>query len=297
MPELPEVETIRRGLVRKITGRLIVDVSFGSRDAIRRIINMPPKKFLRKLKRRKITGLRRRGKFIIFELESHFLVIHLGMTGQLTLRDPRKNDEPFVRHPATGLQRTRQHPPDRHTHVAFFLENGNSLLYRDTRQFGRMFLVRSADYKDFFGKLGLEPFTPQYRLCAFAERLKKRRLPIKALLLDQSFVAGVGNIYADEALFEAGIHPARLACSLLPDEQERLFKALSLVLRRGIRYGGTSFRDYVNAQGETGQNQEDLRVYGREGQPCFRCGGPVTKIMLRQRGTHFCSACQRPHPY
>jgi formamidopyrimidine-DNA glycosylase len=166
--------------------------------------------------------------------------------------------------------------------------------YRDIRQFGKWRLYRNEVFHEAreFWQLGLEPFDKSYTHTKFLERFQNRKLRIKSLLLNQTFVAGVGNIYADEALFEAGIHPERLARSLSAVEKQRLFRAIPKVLRRGLKHGGTSFQNYFNADGEAGTNQERLRVYGREGERCRRCRTPIVRIVVSQRGTHFCPRCQ-----
>lgn len=295
MPELPEVETIRSGLAPRVVGCCISDVVMGQRAAQRRILKVKPRHFVREIKGQTIRDLTRRGKFLVFELDRHYLILHLGMTGQLTIRDPGRNDSRrFLRHPVTGLQRAVQHAPDRHTHVQIRFEEGSSLLFRDIRQFGKVFLLRrkGALLASFFARLGLEPFTSEYNLEAFLRKLQNRKLRLKSLLLDQRFVAGIGNIYADEALFEAGLHPARTVRSLRRLEKEQLFEAIPRVLQRGIVFGGTTLRDYVNSEGEEGTHQEQLNVYGRAGQPCYRCECPVDRIVISQRSTHCCPACQ-----
>lgn len=291
MPELPEVETIRRGLLSRVMGRSIAGVSAEHT----RILQLDPNQLVRQMSGQTIRGLNRRGKFLIFELDRHYCIFHLGMTGQLTVRDPgRKDSRQFCRHPTTGLERARQHAPDRHTHLQFLLDNGSWLLLRDIRKFGKVFLIRKEGHglSVFFRRLGLEPFTSDYNLEAFLRRLSDRKLRVKSLLLDQGFVAGLGNIYADEALHEAGIHPTRLVKSLLSVERKRLFQAIPYVLQRGITHGGTSLRDYVNSEGERGTHQEQLRVYGRSGEHCYRCGSTIEKTVISQRGTHFCPTCQ-----
>ena len=291
MPELPEVETIRRGLEGRVEGLEILGIeATGSR-----IFQIDPAEMAAALEGKCFVGLERLGKFLIFRLQGRTLVVHLGMTGQLTLRQPEVRDaEGFFRHPVTGLQRVRQHAPDRHTHFQIHFENGSSLLYRDTRMFGKVYLLSPAEAaRDrFFARLGLEPFSDEYRLGAFLRRFRGRTLAVKSLLLDQGFVAGVGNIYADEALFEANLHPLRRVTTLRRYEKERLFQTIKIVLEKGIHFGGTSMRDYINSDGETGRFQEKLLVYGRRGEECFLCGTEVEKIIVSQRGTHFCPTCQ-----
>lgn len=291
MPELPEVETIRRGLEPHAVGQKVVDVT----AADCKIFKVKPAQLLENLPGQRINELDRRGKFLIFRLDRHYLLFHFGMTGQLTFRHPdRPDSEGFHRHPVTGLQRTFQHAPDRHTHLQIHLEGGGSLLFRDIRKFGKVFLFEKGEHvlREFFRSLGLEPFTASYNLPAFLEGFRHRKLRIKSLLLDQRFVAGIGNIYADEALFQAGIHPARRVRSLLRWEKESLFESILEVLKEGIEDGGTSLRDYVQSDGEMGSHQENLKVYGQEGEPCYRCETAIQKIVMSQRGTHFCSICQ-----
>ncbi|MDA2923777.1 bifunctional DNA-formamidopyrimidine glycosylase/DNA-(apurinic or apyrimidinic site) lyase [Acidobacteria bacterium AH-259-L09] len=291
MPELPEVETIRRGLEPHVIGHPVHDVLVGDP----KILQLEAHHLKDQIRGQSIRSLGRRGKFLIFELDRHYLIFHFGMTGQLTFRDPGRADASrFKRHPVTGLERARQHVPDRHTHLQIHFEQGGAILFRDIRKFGKVFLIEKGKNRlsVFFNRLGLEPFTPDYNIQAFLERFRNRKLRLKSLLLDQRFVAGIGNIYADEALFEAGLQPARTIPSLRRFEKEKLFEAIPLVLQRGIDYGGTSFRDYVNSNGEPGTHQEKLMVYGRQGESCYRCDTIIEKIVISQRGTHFCPTCQ-----
>ncbi len=291
MPELPEVETIRRGLEGRVEGLEILQIEASGC----RIFQIDPALLADALEGERFTTLERLGKFLIFSLPGQVLVVHLGMTGQLTLRDPATKDAAgFLRHPVTGLQRVRQHAPDKHTHLQIHFDNGSSLLYRDIRMFGKVYLLSPAEAaRDrFFARLGLEPFSHEYELEAFLARFQGRTLAVKSLLLDQRFVAGVGNIYADEALFEAAVHPLRRVTTLRRYEKERLFRTIKGVLEKGIHFGGTSMRDYVNSDGGTGSFQEELQVYGRAGEACSVCGTPIGKIVVSQRGTHFCPVCQ-----
>lgn len=295
MPELPEVETIRRGLLLRVPGRLIRKVV--TSDA--RIFQCDRAEIEEKLPGQSVLSLSRRGKFLIFKLQRELLIFHLGMTGQLTLRDPAAQDSPsFLRHEVTGLQRVRQHPPDHHTHLQVHFDDGTSLLFRDPRKFGKVHLLENSSraLTEFFSGLGLEPLSPEYDMVAFLRALEGRNIRIKTLLLDQKFVAGVGNIYADEALFEARIHPLRTVRSMRRWEKEKLFEAIPRVLQKGIEFGGTSLRDYIQSDGARGNHREELKVYGRHGKPCRRCGSPIEKIYLNQRGTHFCPGCQLRRP-
>ncbi len=292
MPELPEVETIRRGLLPKIKGQRIDGVTAdGSK-----VFQMDPELLGLHIPGQVICDLRRRAKYLIFELERHRLIVHLGMTGQLTLRNPGTRDsDRFLRHPVTGLQRTRQHAPDRHTHFQIHFANGTSVLFRDVRKFGKVYLFDISDesVEILFSKLGPEPFSESYTLKGFLEKMGTRKLRVKSLLLDQGFVAGVGNIYADEALFQAGVYPGRRVRDLRKYEKVRIFEAVPDVLRKGIVAGGTTISDFVDSDGAVGGFQEQLNVYGREGQRCYRCDSVILKIIVGQRGTHYCPACQK----
>ena len=291
MPELPEVETIRLGLLGRVCNKRIEQVEI----RCKRIILRPqPNEMVAALGGQVIRDIQRRGKFLLFKFDELRLLVHLGMSGQLTYWDQsQRNDESFFV-TITGLQQARQHAVDKHTHVSFYFADGNAMHYRDIRQFGKWRLYRSEAFHEAheFWQLGLEPFDKSYTRSKFLERFQNRKLRIKSLLLNQSFVAGVGNIYADEALFEAGIHPERRSHSLSAVEKQRLFRAIPKVLRRGLKHGGTSFQNYFNADGEVGTNQETLRVYGREGEKCRRCRTPIVRIVVSQRGTCFCPRCQ-----
>lgn len=290
MPELPEVETVRQGLRRQILGATVSDL-----EMVRcRIFQTRPELFLERLPGQRFVEIERRGKFLIFRLSRDRMIIHLGMTGQLTVRRPEVADSPrFLRHPVTGLQRARQHAPDRHTHLQLHLADGRSLLFRDVRKFGKCHLLtQPGEVEQVLGHLGMEPFSEEYRLTTFLEGMRGRKSPVKALLLDQRFVAGVGNIYADEALFEARIHPQRRLHRLRKYEKVRLFEAVRKVLEKGVLFGGTSLRDYVDSDGREGNHQNELLVYGRTGQPCPVCRNPIQKTVVAQRGTHFCRHCQ-----
>ena len=292
MPELPEVETIRRGLEAKALQKTIARVEV----RCRKIILKPKANQLSEyLVGQTIKEIRRRGKFLVFETREFILLVHLGMSGQMTYWDKnRKDDKRFLINPLTGLQRAQQHGVDKHTHISIYFTDGNALHYRDIRQFGKWRLYAKPDFYQAqeFWKLGLEPFTAEYQWDDFLARFEGRKLRIKSLLLDQRFVAGVGNIYADEALFEGGIHPERRADSLTTDEKKKLFKAIPTVLRRGIHYGGTSIQSYLNADGEAGTNQEYLNVYGRAEENCRRCRSEILRIIVSQRSTHYCPQCQ-----
>ncbi len=273
MPELPEVETVVRELRPEVVGRRIAGVKV-SRHSLRRPWS---KRWGRLLAGNRILSVDRRGKWILISLEAQrFLVLHLGMTGQLTVT-------PAVQ------------PLEPHTHLIFRLDNGDrQLRFRDIRRFGSATLfTEPARVQRFFDDAGLGPEPFELQAGYWHASLRKTRRSLKAVLLDQRVVAGVGNIYADESLFEARLHPARLGESIRGQEAERLRHAIIAVLERAIAKRGSSIRDYVGGNGQKGEFQDEFQVYGRTDLPCPRCGAPVVCIRLAGRATHFCPRCQR----
>jgi formamidopyrimidine-DNA glycosylase len=270
MPELPEVETIKNELMPHIRGRRITGVSLYWEG----IVKKPSlEEFRRRLIGQQITGLRRRGKYLIFSLGSgEALIIHLKMTGSLLLN--HTSDEPA-----------------KHIRAVLHLDNGSEIRFRDPRKFGAMWLVK--DVSGVVGKLGPEPLEADFTARVLAERLGKRKAPIKPLLLDQHFVAGIGNMYADEALYDAKIHPLRPASSLSREEIARLHKATQQILRAAIGNKGASVENYFRPGGELGTAHFQFRVaHGLGGKFCLRCGTPIERIVVRNRGTYFCPKCQ-----
>lgn len=284
MPELPEVETIKLGLQNKIIGLKITDVEI----RVPKIFQGNPKDIIGA----KIKNLRRRAKILIIDLDNgQSLVIHLKMTGQLVYH-------------GDGAQATFGHPipfagstlPAKTTHVIFTFNDNSVLYYNDMRKFGYIKVVPTGEV----GKLkvmeefGPEPFTSDFTIKKFKEILSRKKMPVKLVLMDQSQIAGVGNIYANEALFLSKIHPQKKASELKESEVEKLYNCLLEVLKEGIKYGGSSENAYVNALGKRGRMQEHFRVYGRQGKPCLnRCGEVVKRISLGGRGTFFCPHCQK----
>jgi formamidopyrimidine-DNA glycosylase len=273
MPELPEVETVARGLRAVLPGRRILNVRLGKTDFID-----DPAAIERDLPGSRVTGIRRFGKFLVVDLESsngtahdRSLLIHLGMTGRIVACGP-------------------QAPVLPHTHVFLGLDNGRELRYTDIRRFGRMAIVEGGEREKILGPLGPEPLEATEE--EFAEKLAGRRARIKSLLLDQTVLRGVGNIYADESLFRAGIHPMRMGASLKREEIHRLRRAVQRVLTEAIRLGGSTVSDYVDSDGLPGEFQLRHRVYQRQGKKCMRCGEKIRRATVAGRSSHFCPKCQ-----
>lgn len=278
MPELPEVETTARGLRAHLLGRTAVAV--GSLDWPRMAPNATAETLGEALVGRTVLSVTRRGKYVNLELsDDAFLVLHRKMSGNLVLR------------PADA-------PLAPHTHLTVGFDDGRRLDFVDPRKFGRIYLFLGRDALDAFlaDRLGPEPL--EIALAELDGLLGRRRGRLKSLLLDQAFLAGIGNLYADEILWEARLHPERPAESLTPPERGRLHAAIQGVLSAAIERRGTSFSDYVDAEGERGTNQDFLQVYGRAGLPCVRdtCGRPIVRLVVAQRGTWLCPSCQPALP-
>jgi formamidopyrimidine-DNA glycosylase len=298
MPELPEVETVARDLQRWVAGARIEDAEVRWERTIRH--PLPADRFVAELRGAAIRRVGRRAKSVLVHLDDgRVMTVALRMTGALIVAAPGAPDDPYAR-------------------VVFHLADGRQLRYRDVRKFGRIGLWEGgglrgraasrrragpgrrvaearAPYRvgHVFERHGPEPLARSFTVARLTERLRRRSARLKTLLLDQSFVAGVGNIYADEALWRARLHPLRAADTLTPAEVRRLHRAVRQVLRQGIVHRGASFADYVGADGEPGQNAERLAVYRRTDEPCLRCGRPIERIVVGQRSTHFCPHCQR----
>ena len=264
MPELPEVETVARSIA-PLVGRRIVSAEF---RCLRVLRGGDPDEMAASLQGRRIAAVQRYGKFILVALRGGgYLTIHLGMTGKLLLGGA----------------------PGKHTHAILTLDRGGVLLYDDSRQFGR--LQYSAEFPSRILQLGPEPL--EVTCEAFAAALKRRQTRIKALLLNQDFLRGLGNIYADETLFRAGIHPLAIASRIRAERACRLHRAIQEVLTEAIAAGGSSISDYVDAQGRKGFFQFSHRVYQRTGEPCLACGSRIRRILVAQRSSHFCPRCQK----
>jgi len=273
MPELPEVETICRDLQQSIVGLVIDQVEVRRADIIR---GAAQDEFCRRLSGVTVEGVRRRAKMILIEGHSEGLLIHLKMSGRLIYCPAEKDEE-------------------KHTHIIFHLSDGRHLRFIDTRRFGflRLFSKSEAGKVPELSKLGPEPLemTPAGFRELFKNKAMSRRA-LKTLLMDQTFIVGIGNIYADEILFAAGIMPKRLISSLSDKDIDNLYRETRRVLSEAIDNRGTTFSDYADASGAEGGHQEKLMAYGREGEPCFICGAPIKRVKLGGRGTHFCPKCQ-----
>lgn len=277
MPELPEVESVKIGLNQLVAGKTIEEVCV----FWPRIIESPEvEQFCQELIGETIECISRRGKFLIFHFTHWEMISHLRMEGKY---------EYYAIAPEGA--------PPKHAHVRFLFTDGSLLEYQDVRKFGRMVLVKKHQAAHYRGiqKLGPEPVAESFQLADFAESLKKHHKAIKPLLLDQSLVTGLGNIYVDEALYQAKIHPEQPADTLTKTEVHDLHAAIIEVLARAVKAGGTTIRTYKNALGEAGQFQVQLKVYGQTGQLCERCGQPIVKGKVAQRGTHYCPNCQQIH--
>jgi len=279
MPELPEIETIKNDLTPHLTGKIVTDVSFPADLKIRILRRFPSQdEFVATLRGARIQALSRRGKYLLFHLEPPMtLIIHLGMSGQLLLRKPLSPPEPFLR-------------------VVFHCSPDTELRFIDPRKFGELLLQRPFPHVcplD-LDRLGPEPLGKKFTAAYLAQILRQSKRPIKTLLLDQRMIAGIGNIYSDEALFKAKIHPLRLSCSLKADAIRLLHQAIRTILRSAIVNRGTTASDqrYQDGLGRRGKFQTKLNVYQRKGKPCSVCGTPIETARIGGRTASFCPRCQ-----
>ncbi|MAG37572.1 MAG: formamidopyrimidine-DNA glycosylase [Dehalococcoidia bacterium] len=278
MPELPEVETIRRDLAPALIGRRIVGLDLLWPGTLDRPSSRSQAEVL--LAGQRIAGLRRRGKYLLFDLRSGaILVIHLRMSGRIGLVAADSPEPPHLR-------------------ARLLLDDGSELHFIDMRKFGRLYVLAGAgELAELLANLGPEPLGGSMNLASFRERLSIRRTRLKALLLDQRFLAGLGNIYVDEALFRAGLHPLRSAAQLDDREAARLYEACRMALTVAINNRGTTFRSYRDGWGVRGGHKELLLVYGRGDEPCHVCGSEIEKVRIAGRGTHLCPVCQPLEPH
>ena len=283
MPELPEVETVARGLRQAILGRRVLSVTLGKTDFID-----DPVALEQQLPGRRIEAVERYGKFILLRLSATAgtngnpsddgakqrpsLLVHLGMTGQMAPSPAEK-------------------PHEKHTHVCILLDDGRELRYTDARRFGRIAYLTEVPLAEELTRFGADPLEISKE--EFVKRIRGRRARIKALLLDQGVLRGVGNIYADESLFRAGLRPRRRASTITYDQLAKLLTAIQAVLTEAIALGGSSISDYVDADGAEGFFQLRHRVYGRESEPCLVCKTPIKRIVIAGRSSHYCPKCQK----
>jgi formamidopyrimidine-DNA glycosylase len=267
VPELPEVETIRGQLAPRLEGQRLASVEILD---LRLTRPHDPRGVVAELEGERAVAVERRGKYLVVRLESgSALLVHLRMTGAFSFE------------------------PTSHERAVVELENGSRLVYRDVRRFGTWLVVSDEELEPYLGaKNGPEPLGPAFTTSWLAARLAVRRAPLKAVLLDQRVVAGLGNIYADEALWRARLNPLRPANALARDEVTRLQRAIRAALRAGIERQGSTLRDYAKPDGSAGTMQEEFRVYGRGGEPCPRCRAPIEKTRVGGRGTWYCPVCQ-----
>lgn len=274
MPELPEVETVRKTLKLLILQKTIDHLSV----YWPKIIKYPKEieKFTDALKGETVIDIGRRGKFLIFYTNQYAIVSHLRMEGKYALFQ-------------------KGEPLDKHVHVIYHFTDGTELRYRDVRKFGTIHLYKKGNeyQQDPLCGLGPEPFSDDFTIEYLKERLLKTKRKIKTALLDQKLIAGLGNIYVDEVLFRAGIHPERIADSLNVREISNIHKEIIATLKAAVEKGGSTIRSYVNSQGKMGMYQLELYVYGRKGEACKKCGHPIEKTVVGGRGTHFCPVCQK----
>ncbi len=273
MPELPEVETVRRQLAPAVTRRRIEAAEILDERLTRPV---PPARVAKRLPGRGIVSVGRRGKYLLLELEGKLtLALHLRMTGNLVLREAGDGEL-------------------RHLRARLLLDDGSELLFTDIRRFGQAVLLENGpELEEYFAaRLGLEPLSSQLTPEALARLAAGRTAPLKSFLLTQTGVAGIGNIYADEALHRAGLHPLSPAGSIKPEHSEALVRGIVEALEAGLDGGGASIDDYRDARGERGSMQDEFLVHTREGEPCARCGATIERIVVAGRSTYYCPACQ-----
>jgi formamidopyrimidine-DNA glycosylase len=288
MPELPEVETVVRQLEPEVEGHRIERLEVLDERWSRPV---PPEQLGSAVSGATIEHLGRRGKYILMGLDGgRTLVMHLRMTGNLILRE---GDEVIDPSEGRRLYESERSAEERHLRARFVLDDARELWFTDPRRFGEAFLIGDDDQLDErFAKLGVEPFSPEFTPAALGEMATGRTAPLKSFLLDQSKIAGVGNIYADEALFRAELHPLSPAGSMKHEHAEALRDAVIAALEAGIDAGGSSIDDYRDARGEKGGMQDEFLVHTREGGDCLRCDGTIVRIVVGGRSTYFCPACQ-----
>lgn len=273
MPELPEVETVKETLKSKILGKKIKSINL----IYPSVIEFPsPDEFIDKIKDQSIINIERRGKWILFELNNYYLLSHLRMEGKYNIKN---RDELY----------------DKHEHIAFEFTDNTDLRYKDTRKFGKMHLLdkEKAFLVKPLSELGLEPWDKKLDFNYLSNKYKNKTTPIKTVILDQSIIVGIGNIYADEILFLSNINPYRKANSLSKEELDSIIRNTKIVLEKAIKMGGTTIRTYTSSEGVHGKFQQSLLVHNMAGKNCVNCGNIIEKVKINGRGTYYCSKCQK----
>lgn len=293
MPELPEVETIRRDLEKKILSKKIREIEIKNLRTIKNTLSF----FKNKLRGAFFSKIARRGKLLIFEIsEKKFvLLLHLKMTGQLVYCDEKiclaGGHSLSGNEKNTGIGGDL---PNKHTRVVFIFEDGSKLYFNDLRKFGYFKIIPKNDLKSIEKNFGIEPLSPGFTLESFGSLFLNRKTNIKAFLLNQKLIAGIGNIYADEILFDSGILPNRPVNEIERAEIKRLFNSTNKIFKKAIKHRGTTFNNYVDGSGKKGNFIRFLKVYGKKGERCAKCGkGIIKKIKIAQRGTSYCDFCQK----
>ncbi len=284
MPELPEVESVRRSLLPKICHKTIVGIDIPTPSIIRN----EPEFFCNQIFGGEFRDIQRVGKLLIFVLDSkQYLLAHLKMTGKFIYTDQKETVSGG--HSLTKIQKF----DPKHTHVIFTFADASTLIFHDVRRFGYLEIVEEQKREQVVSRFGIEPLTPSFTLQSFEKIFVNRKTCIKAVLLDQTSIAGIGNIYADEICFASGVLPSRSVSNLTKSEKKKLFMAAEDIMAKAIEKRGTTFHDYVDGMGNTGSYLEFLQVYNRGGQKCLRCQGMIIKIRVAGRGTHVCQNCQK----
>ncbi len=285
MPELPEVETIARDLNTYLTGKIIKDIKPVNPG---KVLQTPLSFFKRAVLGKRVRSVFRRAKMLIIDCGDNYIVFHLKMTGQLIYKDKKTilaGGHPIV---STGVQ-----VPNIYTRVIFNFSSNGVLYFNDLRKFGWVKIIAARDFALHTVKVGPEPLDKNFNFKIFQSALSRRsKAIIKAALLDQSLIAGLGNIYVDEVLFRAGVRPSRLVKSLKPTELKKIFQSIPIILNKSINERGTTFSNFLDPDGLRGNFVSFLKVYGRGGKACPNCGRPIKKTRLAGRGTHWCEYCQ-----
>jgi len=287
MPELPEVETIRRDLAARLLNQPITAVSLRSSQTAKN----PAAFFKKSLVGKKFLEISRRGKLLIFKISpGSFLLVHLKMTGQLIYVKQKIK----IAGGHSLSKPAEEKLPHKHTRLIIEFKNSGRLFFNDLRRFGYVKIVSAKELDKILQlNYGPEPLTKEFSLSSLEKILRGRKLKVKVLLLNQKLIAGLGNIYADESLWLARIHPERIASQIKPAEIKKLYQAINQVIKKALKYRGTTFNNYVDSSGQKGSFSNFLKVYGRQGEKCANCGHPIQKKKVAGRGTHYCPSCQK----